>query len=631
MFSVDDLSIGYGDQILFQGVTLHFASRRRYGLVGANGAGKTTFLKLLQGKLEPTKGNVRIPKEARIGVLDQDYFRFGEKTILDLVMMGDQELWKALKKKEVLLSKESLTSDEMEEMGEIESFLKLRGGYRAEAKGAELLCGLGIETSRHRMPLGSLSGGYQLRALLAQVLFVEPEILLLDEPTNYLDLFSIRWLERYLIDYPGTLVLSSHDRFFLNEVCQEILDIDYGEIYRFVGNFDHFLKEKREKVLAKEAQLESFAKRKKEIQRFTTRFRAKATKARQVGSREKMIEKLVEQEKEYQIIPTSRRYPTFQFNVSRPSGQRALIIKDLSKSFDARAVLKKLSFEVGKLEKVALVGPNGMGKSTLLEIITENLSLDGGNLRWGPHVKWGYFPQKFERLLCNETTVYEWIRGVSAEVSDQKVRQVLGQVLFDEYGVRKKVGALSGGEKARLVFASLMLIETNFLILDEPTNHLDMESVDALIKALKAYKGTLLIVSHNRYFVSQIANRILELRSDQLVDFRGGYEEFIEVHERDYFEYSPPKIHKKKGHLERKEERKERNRLKREVERLEKEIEKTEAKIHELNETLAKPYFYEKTPLDEQQRVIDQRDKLEKRHVEDLNAWEDKIEQLYQS
>ena len=630
MFSIDGLTMIYGDRILFQGVSFHFSSRRRYGLVGANGAGKTTFLKIISGSLEPSRGNVQIPKEARVGILDQDYYRFGAEPVLDVVMMGDTELWKVLKRKEVLLGKEKLTDIETEEISEIESKLSMQGGYRAEAKAAQLLSGLGIETKRHGMAIDTLSGGYKLRVLLAQVLFVQPEILLLDEPTNYLDLFSIRWLERYLIDYPGTVILSSHDRFFLNRVCQEILDIDYGEMRRYIGNFDHFLQEKSKGVVAKESQLESFAKRKKDIQRFITRFKAKASKARQAGSRERMIEKLEEEEKEYQLLPSTRQYPHFQFTYARPSGQRALVTKDLTKSFGEHSVLKGISFEVERFEKVAIVGPNGMGKSTLIEILTNNIASDQGGSRWGPHVKWGYFPQNFHRILSKDMTLYDWISGVSKGVSDQKVRQILGQMLFDEHAVRKKIGALSGGEGARLVFAHLMLSEQNFLILDEPTNHLDMESVDALIQALKEYKGTLVMVSHNRYFISEVANRIIELRPTGLVDFQGGYQEFVEEHERDYLDQIAPKTEgKQKNYEEKKEERKERNRLKRDIERLEKEIANSEAKIEKVNEQLAAPGFYEQTPPSKQQEVINQKDALERKRECDLNSWEDKMDEFY--
>jgi len=629
MLSVDGLTMIYGDRVLFHDVSFHFSFRRRYGLVGANGAGKTTFLKIVSGSQTPSSGSVQVPKNMRIGTLDQDYFRFKDEKILDVVMMGDQDLWETLKRKDILLAKEELTTDEIKEVSEIEVKLMMKEGYRSEAKASELLNGLGIEQKRHEMPLSSLSAGYKLRVFLAQVLFIKPEILLLDEPTNYLDLFSIRWLERYLMDYPGTVILSSHDRTFLNKVCQEILDIDYGTMKRYVGNFDHFIEQKEKEVAAKESELEALSKRKKDIQRFITRFKAKASKARQASSREKMIEKLEKEEKESQIFPSSRQYPHFHFHVTRPSGQRAMIAKDISKSFGDRSILSGVSFEIERLEKIAIVGPNGVGKSTLIEILTENLQPDSGRSRWGPHVQLGYFPQDFYKTLSEEMTLYDWISGATLEVSEQKIRQTLGQMLFDDQAIRKKIGALSVGERARLIFAELMMKDHNILILDEPTNHLDMESVDALIQAIKEYKGTVVTVSHNRYFISEIANRIIELKPGGLLDFRGGYEEFVEEHERDYLDKSSPKISKSdKSYEEKKEKRKERNRIKRSIEKLEKEIAKSEKSLDELNEVLAAPNFYQNTPPTQQKEILDQKAKLEKIHENDLNSWEDLMDSL---
>ena len=615
----------YGDRVLFQDVTLHFHARRRYGLVGANGAGKTTFLKILKGKQPPTSGLVQIPRDAKIGILDQDYFRFGDEKILDIVLMGDKELWEAVEKKEVLLKKKEMTSVEIDTLSEIEDLIARKGGYRAQSRAAQLLSGLGIHPKRHEDKLNTLSGGYKLRVLLSQVLFIEPEILLLDEPTNYLDIFSIRWLERYLCDYSGTLILSSHDRFFLNQVCQEIIDIDYGEMRRYVGNFDYFLEEKKKEVIFKEAQLESLTKRKKDMQRFIDRFKAKASKARQASARERMIEKLEDEEKSYQIFPSSRQYPQFQFLIHRPSGRQALTTKNIDKSYEEHSVLKEISFEALKQERIAIVGPNGMGKSTLLEILTDHLKADQGSYRWGPHTKWSYFPQNFHRILSEELTLYDWLTGASKETLEQKVRQTLGKMLFDEHDIYQKIHSLSGGEAARLVFAELMLSDQNILILDEPTNHLDMESVDALIQALKEYKGTLIIVSHNRYFISEVADRIIELLPIGINDFKGGYEEFVEKHEKDYLDQVSVKSEKgKKKVSERKEERKERNRLKREIESLEKEIERIEREIDKIHLILSAPNFYEETPPNQLQEILNQKDKLENYREEILNQWEDK-------
>lgn len=627
MFSTDKLSMSYGDRVLFQGVSLHFVARRCYGLVGANGSGKTTFLKLIKGDLRPTEGLIQIPTGARVGLLDQNFSKFDDKIILDLVMMGDQELWEALHQKEELLKRGDLKESEVETLSHLEELIQRKGGYRAEARATALLSGLGIPPEKHHSELSTLSGGYKLRVLLSQLLFIQPEILLLDEPTNYLDIFSIRWLERYLLDYPGTVILSSHDRYFLNKVCQEIIDIDYGQMRRYVGGFDHFLKLKKEEVILKEQELQSLAKRKKEIQRFIDKNRAKASKARQASSRGRMIEKLEEEEKGYTLYPTSRQYPHFHFPIHRPSGREVIKVKEISKSFGQKTVLKDVTFEALRQEKTAIVGANGMGKSTLLEIITGMLDADTGAFRYGPHVSPAYFPQNFSRLLNKELTIYEWLHGQTKEISEEKVRQVLGQMLFDEHTVHKKIQALSGGEGARLVFASIALSNQNLLLLDEPTNHLDMEAVDALIQALKAYEGTLVVVSHNRYFISEIADRIIEILPEGIRDFSGGYEEFALKHEEELQKIKAPK-EKKGDHVKRKEERKERNRLKREIERLEKEIGDFEKEIDKINQILSAPYFYEKTPANKIQSTLNQKVAIEKKRDDMLNRWEDMLEAL---
>ncbi|MGE0199068.1 MAG: ribosomal protection-like ABC-F family protein [Simkaniaceae bacterium] len=620
MFSVNELTMIYADRVLFQDVTLHFNKRHRYGLVGANGAGKTTFLKILSGKLKPTKGVVQIPKEATIGILDQDYFRFGETPILDLVLMGDQILWQALKKKEELLTKAVMNEEEMEALSGIESYLSMHGGYRAEAKAAQILDGLGIPPKRHQMPLNTLSGGYKLRVLLSQVLFIQPDLLLLDEPTNYLDIFSIRWLERYLLDYPGTLILSSHDRYFLNRVSEEIIDIDFGEMRSYRGNFDQFIEKKMVELELKGAMLASYAKRKKDIQRFIDRFKAKASKARQASSRARMIEKLEEEEKTYDQMPTSREYPHFHFERTRPSGHNVVKVEGMTKSFATHQILGNIGFEIGREEKVALVGANGVGKSTLLEILTGHAQADKGQYKWGLNTHWAYFPQNFHRLLNPEATLYDWLRGVSKEASDEAIRRTLGQMLFDEQAQHNKIRALSGGEAARLVFGSLMLKEHNVLILDEPTNHLDMKSTEALIEALKDYSGTLIMVSHNRYFISETANRIVELHGEKVTDFLGGYAEFVEKHERDYLDRNTSQRTKEKKSSS--DDKKQRNRLKREIERVEREITNVETALHMLYETLAAPQFYEKTSEIKQQEILNKKDELERKRDELYEKWE---------
>ena len=625
MFSINNLCMKYGERILFKDVSLHFQNRARYGLVGANGAGKTTFLKILGGELTPDSGIIAIPKEYSIGRLEQDYIKYSEIKIRDLVLMGDKKLWEALKKR-----KEILDSN-LDELNQIEEVIETRGGYHAEAEVSRLLEGMGIPKEKHDQPLLTLSGGYQLRVLLAKILFSNPDLLLLDEPTNYLDIFSIEWLESYLMDYPGILILSSHDHLFINRVSTHILDVDYCTVTEYEGNFDHFTTEKEEKVKLKENTLAVYAKRKDEIQQFVDRFRYKASKARQAQSRCHLLKKLEEEEKAYEIFPTSRLFPKFHFPIERASGRIILSVEGIQKAFGELSVLNAISFEIERGEKVAIVGPNGIGKSTLLKIITDHLQADAGHYKWGLHTKWAYFPQNFHQLLSPDATLYDWISSYTGSRSNEKVRQTLGAILFNDKAINKEIRTLSGGEGARLVFAAFTLLEKNILILDEPTNHLDIESKEALIEALQKYKGTLIFVSHDRYFLSKVADRILEVHFEGVDDFQGGYNDFTIHRARDYLDRKQARqiMPKKKNneekpdsYEERKKKRSEVNKLKKQIGFLENKNSNLEKSLESLNARLIKPGFYENTPPNELSVILEKRGKLESEQRSIEKEWE---------
>lgn len=528
MFSLSDLSLKIGSRILFEKVSFSLNPKTRYGLVGANGTGKSTFLKILSGEIAPSSGTFSKPKQDSVGVLRQDYYHFEKDAIIDVVLMGQELLWSTLHKKNRLLSKEDLTDQDIEDLGKCEETLNMINGYEAESQAATLLEGLGISKSRHAMPLASLSGGYKIRVLLAQLLFKAPSLLLLDEPTNYLDIISIRWLEQYLKEFTGCLIVCSHDRSFLNGISQEIIDIDYETITLYPGSYEDFVEQKLQKTLQLVSATETMDKKKEHLQSYVDRFRAKASKAKQAQSRMRMIEKMEEEKGQLSRKPSSRRYPHFVFSDPDRSSQVVVEILNLSKTFGSNQVLNNIAFQIERGDKIAIVGPNGVGKSTLLEIMMGHLQKDEGEFKWGSSLKIGYFPQHFQRELENFTTPLEYIASCNPLENEQTLRATLGKVLFTKDDTQKKINSLSGGEKARLVLGAIMLKKPNFIICDEPTNHLDLESCESLAEALQEFKGTLLCVSHNRYFVSQIAERIIEIKKDSFFDFKGSYEEYQE-------------------------------------------------------------------------------------------------------
>ena len=522
MLSTQDLGHEYGGQILFRGASLQLEAGERYGIVGANGSGKSTLLRLLSGEEDAAHGEVMTAKGARIGVLEQDHFQYEEIPILEVVMSGHTELWAAMQEKEEVLARAHEHFDEARYV-ELEDIVTKFDGYGLEARAGEILEGLGIPVDKHREPLKVLSGGFKLRALLARTLASEPDLLFLDEPTNHLDILAIAWLEQFLERFKGCAVVVSHDLEFLDRICTWILDVDYEQVQAYRGNHSAFERQKQE---ARERMEKEIASREKEIadhKAFIARFKAKASKARQANSRQKRVEKLV-----IEPLPrSSRRRPSFRFEGRRKSGKQVLVVKGVSKAYGDKQVLRDVSFEVRRGERLAVIGPNGIGKSTLLEILVGNLPADAGTAEWGYEVDVGYFPQDHRAAIGDAD---QTVKGAMWEhAPTDGLGAILGRlaaVLFTKDDADKQLEYLSGGEAARLRFAQLGAMQNTVMVLDEPTNHLDIESISALSQALRRFDGTLIFVSHDRWFVNKVATRVLEIRADGITDFRGSYKSY---------------------------------------------------------------------------------------------------------
>ncbi|MBP6103738.1 MAG: ABC-F family ATP-binding cassette domain-containing protein [Gammaproteobacteria bacterium] len=531
MISVSHISMVYGARLLFDDVNLNLLKGYRYALVGANGTGKSTFLKLLAGHDAPSLGEVIISKKASIGFLKQDQFRYEHDTVLEVVLQGKPRLWEALREKEKLLAQDLLDEKMGLRLALLEDIIFQEDGYTAETFAQTLLLGLGIEAGEHRKALSALSGGFKLRVLLAQSLFEQPDILLLDEPTNHLDIMSIAWLEEYLKnEFKGVLIFISHDQGFLNALATHVLDVDYGEIREYVGNYDHFIQEKQLRVEQKLREHQYIENKIAHMRVFVDRFKASASRSKQAMSREKMIDKLELPD----IKKSSRVSPKFLFKQKRPSGKKILEVEKLGKQFGPKTVLKNVHFSVDRGEKVAIIGHNGIGKSTLLKILLEKHQADQGNYTWGYESHIAYFAQDHHEALDQKVSVLEWLSEVCSQETREGIRQALGQMLLGQDDIHKKVSTLSGGEAARLLFASMVLQKANILILDEPTNHLDLESREALALALREFEGTVLFVSHDRSFVSSIANRVLALTEKGVTDFQGSYQDYLNEFGEDY-------------------------------------------------------------------------------------------------
>ena len=627
MISVSNLAKTFGHQILFEGVSFQLNPGNRYGLVGANGSGKTTFLKMLAGQEPPSDGVINLPKRLRLGVLEQDHFRYEEHPILHVVMMGHAELWRAMEEKEKILENADQEFDG-ERYAELEDVILQHDGYALEARAGEILEGLGIPSEDHPEPLSTLSGGFKLRVLLAQVLASEPDCLLLDEPTNHLDILSIRWLEKFLVDYPGTAVVISHDHRFLDNVCNYIADVDYETIILYPGNYQAFVTGKRAERERKEAEIGKQQKQIADHKAFVERFRAKATKARQAQSKLKKIAKI-----EVERLPTSsRRYPTFNIEARRPSGKKVLEIDSLSKAFGDNKVLENVTMRVDRGDRMAIIGPNGIGKSTLLKILIGDLEADAGEVEWGYETHPGYFAQDHSALLeGDKTNVEGWLWNICPAEPIGFVRGKLGLVLFSGDEAKKQVGSLSGGESARLIFARLGVEKPNVLLLDEPTNHLDLEAIEALVEGLRAFDGTLILVSHDRWFVSQLADRIIEISATGINDFRGSYEEYVERCGDDHLDVENAVLkarrekRRAKGRLgsdDEKQLKRRHNKLKKRRDALTDEIEVAEARVHSINEMFCNPGFFDQTPEPEVRKLEREQNSLSGKIDELMTQWE---------
>ncbi|WP_341756660.1 MULTISPECIES: ABC-F family ATP-binding cassette domain-containing protein [unclassified Candidatus Tisiphia] len=533
MIITTNLAMSYGAKILFTDVNVHIRNGNRYGLVGANGAGKSTLFKVLIKEEEASIGEVNIVKKARIGCLKQDQFLYENTSIINTVIAGRSELWQALQEKEKILENDQCDEESGYRLGELEQIIADNDGYISEIFAIELLLGLGIQEKYHYQPLSVLSGGYKLRVLLAQSLFNNPDILLLDEPTNHLDIVSIYWLENYLKQkFKGALVFISHDLAFLNNISTHILDIDYGTIKTYTGNYDVFVRDKQLIADQKLKDLTNIEKKIATMQVFVDKFRASASRAKQSASREKQIEKMELPD----IQKSSRISPYFNFKQKRPSGKLVLQVKGVSKNYENKKILNNVSFTVTRGEKIVIIGPNGIGKSTLLKILLGKISSDLGSYEWGYETRISYFAQDHHELLNENINIIDWLSNQIPTENDNTLRSILGQLLFRKDEVNKNILNLSGGEGARLLLAKIILEEGNILVLDEPTNHLDIESKHMLKNALINYPGTLILVTHDRDFASSIATRIIALSHQTITDFKGKYQEYLAKYSNDYLD-----------------------------------------------------------------------------------------------
>ncbi len=523
MISAVNVTLRLGKKALFEDVNIKFTPGNCYGLIGANGAGKSTFLKILSGELEPTKGEIIMDPGERLSILKQDHFQYDAYPVLDTVIMGNQRLYEIMKEKDAIYAKEDFTDEDGVKAAELEGEFANMNGWEAESDAATLLNGLGIDTDLHYKQMSELAPALKVKVLLAQALFGNPDVLLLDEPTNHLDLDAIAWLEEFLINFDNTVIVVSHDRYFLNKVCTHTADVDYGKIQLYAGNYDFWyessqlmIKQQKEANKKKEEKI-------KELQEFIQRFSANASKSKQATSRKRALEKIELDD----IRPSSRKYPYIDFRPNREIGNEVLTVEKMSKTIDGVKVLDNISFTINKGDKVAFVGPNTIATTTLFQILAGEMEPGGGNYKWGVTTSQGYFPKDFTKEFDNDYIIVDWLTQYSEEKDATYVRGFLGRMLFaGEDGV-KKVKVLSGGEKVRCLLSKLMIMGSNVLIMDEPTNHLDMESITALNNGMMKFPGVILFSSQDHQLLQTTANRIMELTNTGLIDKQTTYDEYL--------------------------------------------------------------------------------------------------------
>ena len=526
MITASNVTYRIGKKALFEDVNIKFTEGNCYGLIGANGAGKSTFLKILSGEIEPSKGEIIITPGQRLSVLEQDHFKYDDYKVLDTVIMGNDRLYEIMKEKEAIYAKEDFTEEDGNRASELEAEFADMNGWEAESDAAQLLNGLGVDTEFHEKQMNELTGNEKVKVLLAKALFGNPDILLMDEPTNHLDIDAIAWLEEFLSDFENTVIVVSHDRHFLNQVCTQIADIDYAKIQLYAGNYDFWyessqliLKQRKEANRKKEEKI-------KELQEFIQRFSANASKSKQATSRKRALEKIELDD----IKPSSRKYPYVDFRPEREIGNEVLEVKDLKKNIDGTDVINGISFLVNREDKIAFVGSNEIATTALFNILNEIEEADGGEFKWGVTTKVAYFPKDIGAQFTGNETIVEWLTQFSPDPDSTYVRGFLGRMLFPGEDGVKKVNVLSGGEKVRVLLSRMMIEGANVLIFDDPTNHLDMESITALNNALIKFNGVVIFTSHDHQFIQTIANRVMEILPDgSLVDKMTTYDEYLET------------------------------------------------------------------------------------------------------